>query len=218
MSNFKPLQILLACTIAAAFYIATPQPMLAVQSAPAPIAANNNKPKPKPKYTEEEIQRVLKFLKKYRGHLATQLEQLKKQGKHEEYNKLVIRIASKVMHLVRRSESDPNGFKLLETEHKHSTDAAAIARRLRQAKTDKDRDSLRKQLKQRLDQAYEARIKIQEYELSKVEKRVKHLRDQIKKARQDKDKWIEGRLKSSEPRKPKPKPKKPDNKKPDPKK
>lgn len=150
--------------------------------------------------SKEDATKVLKFLKKYRPALYTQLEQLNKPGKEKEFNDLVQRIAAKTMYLVKREEKDPKGFQLLDEEHKHNTAANNALRKIRRAKTQTQIDILMKELKTSLEKAYDARIKIQEYELTKLEARLKRVRAQIQDQRKNKQQYIEQKLKQAESR------------------
>lgn len=173
-----------------------------------PIQANQDQPKAEtpdtntspPVLSKEDVAKVLKFLKKYRPALYTQLDQLKTQGKEKEYNELVQRVAAKTMYLVKREEKDPKGFQLLDEEHKYNTAANNALRKIRRAKTDTQTSLLMQELKTALEKAYDARIKIQEYELTKLEARLKQVREQIQKQRENKEQYIKNRLKQAESR------------------
>lgn len=182
--------------------------LLSLSFTTLPIQANQDKStetksaqnNPTNQLSNEDTAKVLKFLKKYRPALYTQLEQLNKPGKEKEYNDLVQRIAAKTMYLVKREDRDPKGFQLLDEEHKHNTAANNALRKIRRAKTQTQIDIFMQELKTALEKAYDARIKIQEYELTKLEARLKRVRAQIQDQRKNKQKYIEERLKQAESR------------------
>lgn len=195
--------------------ISTQRDLVAVNGQSANAAATGNSAKPgdnskrtgtttanKPKkHSDEDIKNVIDYISKHRPELAKQLSRLKNDGKDETFNRYIERLAPKILSLIRKAKTDPEGVKLLELESKYTSEAFALSRKLKQSKDKSEQDKIRKVLRDSLENSYNMKVKIQEHELSKLDKRIRKLRDEINKQKKAKQKWIEAKLKQAEPQK-----------------
>lgn len=139
----------------------------------------------------EQIDQALELVRMRTPEIADRLQQLREDDP-EKFEHVVDRIDWRLHHLLREHRRDPEGFKLRAEEHRLRFQAHRLADRLQDAEGE-EAEQLKQELRNTLEQEFQARIAVHEHELTQLQQRIQDLRDEIAHKREQMQQLIDER-------------------------
>ena len=168
-----------------------------------PVSRDNPLPASRPiereaALTDKQVETVLELVSTSRPALAQRLRQLK-QSDPQAFHKAVRRMAAqeRTRRFLALQESDPEGFDVRIAEWRAADEANHLAHALRKAKTPEEIEKLKPRLRAAVEQQFDARLKVRERELARLEKRLVQLRDNLRQTQARREKMIEEQYQKS---------------------
>ena len=145
--------------------------------------------------TQKQIEQRLEILRRLRPDFAERIEDLLEKNP-EMANRMLEQAGRRLEHFQRMQENDPQAFELEVQDRTLDHESHKLQRELQQmaVRNDPDRAAqIRDDIRKSVTQHFEVRHKKREHELAKLERRIKELREQLKRRIDKKDALIEKR-------------------------
>lgn len=143
--------------------------------------------------TEEETEKVLAFMAEHLPELHERLQTLKEENPAR-FRAYMRRLRFEVRRLERLRRHDPEAFKGALAEKRLHLEVWHLVVRYRRAEDEPRREAIRDELEDVLERLFEAETVAREGEVRRLEERLKHVRERLKKRTANRDRIIEERL------------------------
>jgi len=143
--------------------------------------------------TPEQRHKLINFLKQHDPRVLERLEKLQRE-RPGDYGRRLLTEWKHVAQLVELQRKDPELFKALVKHRDLTRESHELAASMRAAKTDEERDVIRKDLAKNLNEIYDLQHGLWEEKIAALEKRLSELRDMLKKRVQHRDEIVERRI------------------------
>jgi hypothetical protein len=143
------------------------------------------------KMSEEEREDVKAFIAEHFPEVSEAIEAIDSEEGLAGLDRKRARMLPEIMRLHRLSQDDPELFEVKLGEHKSRFELRRLVREYRQAEDEATKEELSTQIKPLVEAAFDAKQSRMEEEVTRLEKRMGHLRDQIAKRAENRDAEIE---------------------------
>lgn len=135
------------------------------------------------------------FLKEVEPQTMRLLEQLKKEGRMDEYERVCREAWGRFQHMRELKRHNPEEFQRLVRINQMEAGAWELAEKIRRAQGGEEKTRLREELKAALEKLFELREEQRKREVEELQRRLEELKAQLEKRRQNKAAIVEKRLK-----------------------
>jgi len=145
--------------------------------------------------SEKDIERVMEVLDAANPQMAQRLRDVRRQSEPE-FREALAEVASsrRIRWLMMQKKFDPEGFRLRAAEYRIRHRIDRVTDRLAETGTDSEEaEELKHDLRNLLGDAFEARQRVREHELARLERRIEDLRSELQEKNQRKEELIEQR-------------------------
>lgn len=143
--------------------------------------------------TEEQESAVLDYMKEVRPDQVEGLLKLK-VTRPNQYRRLLSRVFREMRYLEDVKKRDPERYEILSREKRLENDSRELARKYRETDDEAEKERIKKEMLDLLDQIFDLRQANREFEIERLEKRLAEAKENNRKRLENKDQIIEQRL------------------------
>lgn len=143
------------------------------------------------KMSEEEREDVKAFIAEHFPEVSEAIEAIDSEEGLAGLDRKRARMLPEIMHLHQLSQDDPELFEVKLGEHKSRFELRRLVREYRQAEDEGTKEELSAQIRPLVEAAFDAKQSRMEEEVTRLEKRLGNLRDQIAKRSENRDEEID---------------------------
>lgn len=142
----------------------------------------------------EQRQKFMEFLREYDPRVLQQLKKIQAE-RPGEFGKRLAGEWRRLAQLMMLREKDPKLFGALIKQRDLSRESRELASSVQAAKTEEEKEALREELAENLNQIYDLQQEMWEEKIAALEKRLNELREMLEKRAQHRGEIIERRIK-----------------------